>query len=113
MRHLFAMSALVMALTGCASNEPTFGSLLGERSDQADEISRQWNKGAADVQKGKDMIKKGNKLIEEARKSDEKGRDLISEGQRVIEKGKKQISQSEAAYRDLTSNPLPTPAAEK
>jgi hypothetical protein len=108
--HLLAGLALSLSLAACSSTPPSFGDHLAQRSAKADAIAKQWKDGEAAVAKGNKLLKKGQELVEDGQKDQKKGQSLIEEGQQLVENGKKQMADSEAAYQDMRSNPIPPTA---
>ena len=108
LRQLFTTAAISLALAGCASSTPhSFGDKLAVRSEKANALSKQWSTGQAYATKGEKMVKKGQELISDGKKAQKKGENLIEDGQKLIENGRKQMTDSEAAYRDIANNPIP------
>jgi hypothetical protein len=96
LNRLCTVASVSLILTACANSAPhSFGEKLAARSDKTNALSKQWDEGQSNV-------KKGEKLIEKGKKNQQEG--LI-----LVETGKKQMADAEAAYRNITTSPIPTP----
>ena len=77
-------TALAIALSSCASEEPNFGQQLITQGGEVASIGQRWNKGKTMVAKGKSLVKDGNSAQKKGRKMVRKGEDMIDKGNQLM-----------------------------
>jgi septal ring factor EnvC (AmiA/AmiB activator) len=96
--HYYLVAGLAMAtLAGCAS-DPTAADFMRKDAADANQLAKDWDKGAKQVESGKDDIKEGEERVESAESELTKGQDQIERGNRDISEGNKKMQDSEKTF---------------
>lgn len=94
---------------GCASKpvEPTLADSMREHSEQSQrqseakkELARDWERGSALIEEGRERVERGQQRIEEAEKAIERGTAEIERGNEQVTEGRTLKAQSEQRFRE-------------
>lgn len=108
------VATIITGLTACSSapEKGSFAERLNLRGDQAKGIAKQWDEGQSLVTKGEKMKVTGQKTIEDGKSKITKGERMIVDGDALINKGKQMMTDSESAYQNMRTTPIPLPATQ-
>lgn len=88
MQKLFVISAIALAMAGCASEPSTAELMRNEAKSLQAKVDLQKSL-ARDLEKGKKLIADGQESITEGNELVEKGNNKVAEGSKLVEEAKR------------------------